>query len=111
MATYDMQGIVDLARLPIEDADKDRYTDATLLLYAQNGLQFVLDNRPDLFFGSFTSLPDFDALILGDPFPLDDKYAQPIADYIISRVSGHDADHVVSGRVKLYYDSFLGGVM
>lgn len=47
MATF--QDLIDLARVPLNDADKERYPDAKLLGYAKDGLREAAVLRPDLF--------------------------------------------------------------
>jgi hypothetical protein len=47
MATY--QQLIDRARLTLNDAAKDRYTDAEMFAYALDGLREVAAFRPDLF--------------------------------------------------------------
>jgi hypothetical protein len=81
-STY--QSIVDLARTPLNDDDKVRYTDATLLLYANHGILQILKRRPDLFVGQFGSLPAGDAT-LDDTFSLPAGYIQTLADYVTAR--------------------------
>lgn len=104
--SHDMQAVVDLARQPLEDDDKDRYTDPDLLSYARTGLLMIRTRRPDLFFGQYDSEPNISALTLTDLFPLADEYVQPTADYITGRVSTYDADHVVSERYKAFMELF-----
>ena len=43
---FTYQSIVDLARMPLNDDDKVRYTDATLLIYANHGILQILKRRP-----------------------------------------------------------------
>lgn len=106
-----LQDVVDLARLPLEDADKETWTDLVLLLYARSALQLLRDRRADLFFGQYESEPDLAALALGDDFPLEGAYLQPVADYVTARASSHDEEHVVSQRAPQFFNLFQGGSM
>lgn len=103
---YTLQQVADLARQPLEDDDKVRYTDAVLLSYLKSALLLLRNRRPDLFYGTYTALTDISAMVIGDTFPLDDEYAQPVADYVTGRASTHDSDHVESGRVKQFFEMF-----
>jgi hypothetical protein len=111
MATT-IQDVLDLARLPLNDA-KDgggsdvncRYLDATLLKYALHALLAVFRRRPDLFFGSYANPP-----LLTWPkaqvFPLPDEYVQVIADYVTARADAHDDEAANAGRAKAFFDLF-----
>jgi len=79
-----MQAVVNLARLDLNDDDKVRYPDSKLLPFVNNFIQEAVKNRPDLFLGSFLSLPD-DNLKLVDTFPLPNKYKRACADFVIAR--------------------------
>ena len=88
MAT--MQSIVDLARKPLNDTAKTRYSDADLLGYANAGIALAYQIRPDLKFGSYASA--FAALALGGSFPLPFQHEQTIADYATFRAQTRDGE-------------------
>jgi uncharacterized protein DUF6682 len=102
---FTYQSVVDLARIPLNDADKTRYPDADLLSYANQGMLTIIKRRPDLFIGMFASLPDGEKA-LTDSFPLDAGYVQTIADYTTARAEMADDEHVDSGRAALYVQLF-----
>ena len=102
---FTYQSIVDLARMPLNDDDKVRYTDATLLIYANHGILQILKRRPDLFIGQFGNLPTGDAT-LGDTFPLPGWYVQTLADYVTARAEMADDEHVNSGRAAAFVQLF-----
>lgn len=94
MATY--QDVCDRARLVLTDPDKDRYTDAELLGYANTAVRQVYASRPDLRFGQYdTELTD---AALADEFPLPARFVQIVADYLVFRAESKDDEHVNSGR-------------
>ena len=103
MATY--QAVADLARLPLNDKDKIRFTDTTLHTYAVHGMQAIIKRRADLFIGQFSSLPDITDQI-GDAFPLSDQYIQTLADWVVARASTHSDEHISTGRAKLFAELF-----
>jgi len=102
---FTYQSVVDLARMPLNDDDKVRYTDATLLIYANHGILQILKRRPDLFIGQFGSLPAGDAM-LNHTFPLPAGYVQTLADYVTARAEMADDEHVNSGRATAFAQLF-----
>ena len=48
-----MQEVCDVARIPLNDDDKDRYADATLLGYLNTAFRRAYVVRPDLRFGQY----------------------------------------------------------
>ena len=94
MAT--MQDVVDRARIPLNDADKDRISDDVLLGYANSGIARAYEIRPDLKFGSYGTA--FSPLALSDAFPLSYGKLQTIADYVTFRAETADDEHVNSNR-------------
>jgi len=102
---FTYQSVVDLARIPLNDSDKTRYPDADLLDYANHGMMVLVKRRPDLFIGSYASLPTGEAA-LTDSFPLEPEYVQTLADYVTARGEMADDEHVNSGRAELYVKLF-----
>jgi len=101
-----MQQVVDSGRYPLNDADKVRYTDTDLLVFARAALHLLLSKRPDLFFGRFTALPSISTLALGDSFPLDDSMEPAVADYITARAESVNDESVVDQRAALFFGLF-----
>src|SRR5687768_18308836 len=102
---FSYQSVVDLARVPLNDSEKARYSDATMLSCANQGMLQVLKRRPDLFIGEFDNLPDGEKGH-GDTFPLPAEYLQTAADYVTARAEMTDAEHVNSGRASLFAQLF-----
>lgn len=102
---FTYQSVVDLARFPLNDADKARYSDATLLSFANHGMLKILKRRPDLFVGQFASLPNGEK-VLSDAFPLPAGYVQTVADYVTARAEMTDDEHVNSGRAAAFAQLF-----
>lgn len=102
---FTYQSVIDLARIPLNDADRARYSDATLLSFANHGMLALTKRRPDLFIGSFSSLPNGEK-VLGDAFPLPAGYVQTIADYVTARAEMTDDEHVNSGRAAAFAQLF-----
>ncbi|HEV7929242.1 MAG TPA: DUF6682 family protein [Nitrosospira sp.] len=104
---FTYQSVVDLARIPLNDADQARYPDSTLLLFLNHGLLQILKRRPDLFIGQFASPLDGQNELV-DTFPLPPEYAQTVADYVTARAEMTDDEHVNSGRAAIFMQIFGG---
>ena len=99
-----MQQLVDRARVPLLDADKDRYSDADLLKYAVDGLTLAVAKRPDLLFGNWGV--SYSALALGDTFPLADRYLPIVGDYITARAELVNDESATPERFTLLLNLF-----
>lgn len=93
------QEVLDLARVPLNDADKDRYKDTDLLRFLNVGLRTLKKNRPDLFIGTLAT--PFVNLALGDTLPTPDHIDQAIADAITARAMTVDTED--SERVGAFF--------
>jgi hypothetical protein len=103
--TFTYQSVIDLARIPLNDAEKARYSDTTLMSYANHGMLQVLKRRPDLFVSRFGSLPTGESGT-ADVFPLPAPYVQTLADYVTARAEMADDEHVSSGRAAAFMQLF-----
>lgn len=102
---FTYQSVVDLARIPLNDADKDRVTDATLLSFANHGMLQLIKRRPDLFVGQFGSMPTGQN-VLEDTPPLPAEYVQTLADYCAFRAETIDDEKMNSGRSLAFAQLF-----
>lgn len=102
---FTYQNIVDLARIPLNDSDKARYSDDQLLMFANHAMLAVSKRRPDLFIGQFSSLPTGQAA-LSDNFTIDSGYVQTVADYVTMRAEMTDDEHADSGRAMVFGNLF-----
>lgn len=101
---YTMQQVVDRARIPLNDADKARYSDTDLLGYANDAVLVLRAKRPDLFFGQFASLPG--AKALGENLPLDDTLFPAVCDYVTARAETRDDESVLEQRAVAFFALF-----
>lgn len=109
--SFTVQNLLDRARLPLNDAGKDRYPDSELLTYAQDAFLQVYRHRPDLFLGLYTSLPAWSSLSTTSVFPnVGDQYMAPIVDYITARAEFKDDEHVVAQRAQAMLAMFGAGL-
>lgn len=102
---FTYRSVIDLARIPLNDDDKARYSDSTLLSFANQGMLTFSKRRPDEFIGQFSALPNGEAA-LNDPLPIDVGYVQTIADYVTARAEMTDDEHADSGRAVLFSNLF-----
>jgi hypothetical protein len=105
---YTAQQIVDDARVPLNDADKVRYSDALLLTYLNHAILLARKSRPDLFLGLWATLPA--DLTLVSEFPVDDMYYPLFVDYVTGRAETLDDEHVESSRAMAFIQNFNLGL-
>lgn len=80
-----IQAVINLARVDLNDEDKVRWPDATLLNHVRSYVQQAQFSRPDLFLGRFKFNTPIYTLLLTGEFPMSDRYVRSCADYIIGR--------------------------
>jgi hypothetical protein len=104
-----MQAIVDLARAPLNDTKKARYSDALLLGYANAAIHRAFELRPDLMVG--TAYVGHTALALGGTFPLAARFEQTVADYVGGRAETKDDDGASPGRAQMLLNMFAAELL
>ncbi|MDE4918269.1 uncharacterized protein DUF6682 [Cupriavidus metallidurans] len=102
MAT--VQQVIDRGRVPLNDADKVRYTDDDLLNYLNDGMAEIYTKRPDLRFGKFGVATD--PIGLTDKFPLSQAHEVAIKHYIVYRSELTDDENVNENRAAQTYKLF-----
>lgn len=102
---FTYQSIVDLARIPLNDNDKTRYSDQQLLMFANHGMLAIAKRRPDMFIGQWDAMPNGEALI-SDAFQLEPGYLQVVADYVTARAEMTDDENANSGRATMFVNLF-----
>lgn len=101
---YTMQNVVDRARVPLNDDDKDRYSDDELLAYANDAVKVLRRERPDMFFGQFSALPGDKTLVQN--LPLDDEYFPAVCDYVTARAESKDDEAALQTRAAAFFSLF-----
>ena len=102
---FTYQSVCDLARVPLNDAGKDRVSDATLLSFANHGMLQLAQRRPDVFVGQYANLPT-GGNALTDTFPLDASYIQTVADYVTFRSETIDDEKMNEPRALAFAQLF-----
>jgi len=105
------QAVLDLARMTLNDDDKDKNTDADLLVYGNDAAREVYGLRPDLRLGSFGTAYTEATDPVTDNFTLPDDFKRIVADYIVARAEFKDAVHVTSGRAVAAFGLFKSQVV
>ncbi|OGT02160.1 MAG: hypothetical protein A2143_00760 [Gallionellales bacterium RBG_16_57_15] len=106
--SYIVQNVLDKARIPLNDADKARASDTTLLSFFNDAVLLLRNKRPDIFMGQFLSLPE--NLAVGEVFPLPSEFVPPVADYITARVESGNDEAVLTERATMFFNLFKGGL-
>ena len=106
--------IDDRAREMMQDTvgpPTERWDDPLLISFLNDGIQMVIDNRPDsrltapYVLGAFVQ-PIISAL--ADVVPLNDKYVDGLAEYVAGRAFGTDArDQQDKARADFHAEQFL----
>lgn len=103
------QSVIDRARVPLNDADKTRYSDTEMLSYLCDGIAEAYSLRPDLRFGSYTA----SAVTLFQPtdtFPLSAQHEVALQHYLIYRAENKDDENVNEDRETKSYQRFVTGI-
>jgi hypothetical protein len=103
-----IQAVVDLARIPLNDALKVRFTDQALLTFYNSAMFRTYELRPDLMIGGFNT--PYTAVAIGGiggNIPIADRFTQTLADYISARAEMKDDEMVNSGRADVHMKRFV----
>jgi len=103
-----LQQVLDRARIPLNDAGKDRYLDSEGLGYANDAVKVLRRERPDLFIGQFEALPGDKAL--GEDLPVDDEYFSPVCDYVTARWEFRDDETAVEEKAVTFFSLFKSAI-
>ena len=106
--TFLVQQVLDIARIPLNDIDKVRYTDDHLLDYFRMALLIARKDRPDLFIGQWDSTAS--DMTADDDFPIEESYVPYFADYITGRAELVDDEHTENARALGLIQNFIAGM-
>lgn len=97
---YTMQHLIDLARYPLQDEQKTRWSDSEALDRANALIARLRQSRPHLFVGKLAT-PHAD-LALDSALPFDDEFVEHVAQMLTARLLADDAEHAESGKAAAY---------
>lgn len=78
--------ITDRARRILNDPSSTRWTDAVLIDFLNDGVQYISDMRPDsLLTASYTLGTVTDVTVIGNTVSIGDRYREALAHFVASR--------------------------
>lgn len=89
--------VLDRAYDDLQDAERVRYAEASLLRYIHDGVTHARSVRPDLFIGSLTT-PIAAITSSTQTVPLPDWCTAALAWYVVGRAEVRDDEFAVDGR-------------
>ena len=107
--SYIVQQVIDMARIPLNDVDKDRNTDETLLVYFNNAVLICRQKRPDLFLGVLST--EQTPLLATDLVPVNSMYVPIFSNYVSGMAETIDDEHIDNSRAGAFIQSFMMGLI
>jgi len=96
------------ARVFLQDeATPYRYSDAQLLAYLNNSFAAILNLRPDIFVGSYSTAPPSYSTIDSTAFPIADQYFPASVYYITSEAESRNDQATANGRAAYFKQLFV----
>lgn len=102
--------IISQARVLLQDSVAPyRYTDAELLVGANDCIKMIRKLRPDVFYGTFkTAIADY---ALTDTFPIGEEYKVAVRDYVVAHGQLRDSEDVSTSRAASFMAMFEKGLV
>jgi hypothetical protein len=103
MATY--ADIIAEARVLLQDTVSPyRYSDAELLVGANDAVKIIRKVRPDIFLGQFsTAIAD---AILSTTFPIGLEYKKTVRDFVVAHGQLRDSEDVIATKAAMFIQMF-----
>lgn len=98
--------IISQARVLLQDVAKVRYSDAELLVSANDAMKLLRRVRPDSFFGKYTTA--ITEYAIDDEFPVGTEYVQSIRDFIVSYANMRESED--AGTTQDFMGKFASGL-
>ena len=98
--------IISQARVMLQDTSAVRYSDAELMVSANDATKVLRRARPDAFFGKYkTDLTDY---LITDTFPVGIEYTQAVRDFIVGYANMRESED--AGTVQDFMGKFASGL-
>lgn len=98
--------IVSQARVLLQDTSSVRYTDAELMVSANDAMRLIRRVRPDTFFNKYkTTIPDY---VLADTFPIGVEFVQAVRDYVVAYANMRESED--AGTTQDFMGKFASGL-
>lgn len=101
---YLMQDVVNQSRGYLSDDLQQRFSDADLLRFANNGTLILRLKRPDMFVGQFLALPG--DKLLADAIPFPEENLPAVAQYAAALVESGNNEAVLRQRASMFFQLF-----
>ena len=101
---YAMMYLVNQTRFNADDSLQQRFDDDALLRFANEAVLRLRLNRPDMFIGQFTSLPE--ELAFNDPVPFPAEIVPAVIDYMCARTDLKNDEAALRQRAPQFYALF-----
>lgn len=98
--------IISQARVLLQDTSSTRYSDAELMVSANDAMKLIRRVRPDAFFGSYkTTISDY---ALTDTFPVGLEFVQSVRDFVIAYANMRESED--AGTSQDFMGKFASGL-
>ena len=98
--------IIGQARVLLQDVNKVRYSDAELLVSANDAMKMIRRIRPDVYFGAYkTVIADY---LITDTFPVGLEFVQAVRDFIVSYANMRESED--AGTSQDFMGKFASGL-
>lgn len=98
--------ILGQARVLLQDTGAVRYTDAELLVYANDAIKMIRRIRPDTFYGLYkTALAEYG---LADESPVGIEFDQAIRDYVVAYANMRESED--AGTTQDFMGKYAAGL-
>lgn len=98
--------IVSQARVLLQDTSSTRYSDAELMVSANDAMKLLRRVRPDAFFGSYkTAIADY---AITDTFPVGLEFVQAVRDFIVAYANMRESED--AGTAQDFMGKFASGL-
>lgn len=100
--------ITDRVRPLVDDTGSNRWSDALLITYLNDGVRLVTDNLPEsLLSNAYTRATLAEATVIGSTLSVDERYRGALADYVCARAFLTDGqDRYDLARAALHARNF-----
>lgn len=98
--------IISQARVLLQDTDAVRYSDAELMVSANDVMKMIRRIRPDAYFGSYkTAITEYAKT---DTFPIGTEYVQAVRDFIVAYANMRESED--AGTTQDFMGKFASGL-
>lgn len=98
--------IISQARVLLQDTTSTRYSDAELMVSANDAMKLIRRIRPDAFFGKYkTAITDY---VITDTFPVGLEFVQSVRDFVVAYANMRESED--AGTTQDFMGKFASGL-